>query len=340
MKLRFGIETKVMAAFAAAGLVVAALAAANWKTSQETAETMRSVASTHEVLDRLVRARSDSFEIELSTQSYRISGDAARLAERDAAISAREATLRQIKALTADDARQQERWTRLREVVDERIAISKRVELLRQIQGPEAANAYAAGAPLLETRERLFLLLREMEDDERRQLEEYSVEQLRARQHRVAASALTTLALVALLLATYGLIRRQLRAIEASRNALAKSEESLSTTLHSIGDAVLATDTAGRVTRRNTVAERLTGWPFAEAQGLSVDEVFRIVNEQTRTPAVVPVTKVLASGEIQGLADHTVLIARDGNEWPIADSAAPIRDGAGGSAAWCWSSAT
>ena len=89
---------------------------------------------------------------------------------------------------------------------------------------------------------------------------------------------------------------------------------------------VLATDLDGRVTRMNPVAERLTGWTQAEAQGRAIAEVFHIINEETRQPAVIPVEEVLATGEIHGLANHTVLIARDGREWPIADSAAPIRD--------------
>ena len=110
---------------------------------------------------------------------------------------------------------------------------------------------------------------------------------------------------------------------------LRESEESLATTLNSIGDAVLATDTEGRVTRMNPVAERLTGWSLAEALGRPVDEVFRIVNEQTRAAAVNPVSRVRETGEPQELANHTVLVARDGTDCPIADSAAPIRDAGG-----------
>ncbi len=108
--------------------------------------------------------------------------------------------------------------------------------------------------------------------------------------------------------------------------ALRRSEEKLSVTLQSIGDAVLATDAERRVTRLNAVAEKLTGWTQAEAQGRLVPEVFHIINEDTRLPAVIPVDEVLATGEIHGLANHTVLVARDGTERPIADSAAPIRD--------------
>src|SRR6185312_2029336 len=90
-----------------------------------------------------------------------------------------------------------------------------------------------------------------------------------------------------------------------------------------------AADEKGRVTRINPVAERLTGWSEKEAVGRPLDEVFRIINEETRATAPNPVTRVLAEGVIVGLANHTALISRDGTERPIADSGAPIR-GAGG----------
>ncbi|MDP3864679.1 MAG: EAL domain-containing protein [Rhodoferax sp.] len=326
MKAAFNFETRVLAAFAAAVLVVAGLAFATWKMSQDAVVAARRVSHTHEVLESLDHIKADSLQIELSTQSYQLSGDAAQLAERDAAIAARETTLRRIQALTAANARQQERWMRLREVVDERLAIARRTELLRTTEGLTAASAYVASAPLQETRERLYQLFREMDEEELRLLDEHSAAQQRAGQIVVASGALSALALTALLGATYILIRRQLRATEASRQALAQSEENLSTTLHSIGDAVLATDTQGRITRMNPVAERLTGWPLAQAQGRSIDQVFRIIHEQTRAPAVVPVAQVLATGKTQALANRSVLISRDGHECPVADSAAPIRD--------------
>ena len=108
--------------------------------------------------------------------------------------------------------------------------------------------------------------------------------------------------------------------------ALRESEQSLAITLNSIGDAVLSTDQHRKVLRMNPIAERLTGWPLAEALGRSIEQVFRIINEETRQPASIPVDDVLATGEVHGLANHTALIARDGREIPIADSAAPLRD--------------
>ena len=107
------------------------------------------------------------------------------------------------------------------------------------------------------------------------------------------------------------------------------SEENLAVTLKSIGDAVITTDAEGRVIYLNPVAEQFTGWLQEEACGHPVDEIFRIINKETRLPAIIPVTATLAHGTIQGLANHTVLIALDGTECDIADSCAPIRDSEG-----------
>ena len=104
------------------------------------------------------------------------------------------------------------------------------------------------------------------------------------------------------------------------------SEEKLSVTLNSIGDAVIATDAKGCVTLLNPLAEKLTGWTQAEAAGRPVDEVFHIIHKETRLPATIPVMSTLMLGTIHGLANHTVAIARDGSECDIADSCAPIRD--------------
>ena len=114
--------------------------------------------------------------------------------------------------------------------------------------------------------------------------------------------------------------------LQEANLTLRDSEEKLAVTLNSIGDAVIATDAKARVTRLNPVAEQLTGWTQAEAIGRPVDEIFHIINQETRQPSTIPVMETLAHGTIQGLANHTVLIARDGSECAIADSCAPIRD--------------
>ena len=110
---------------------------------------------------------------------------------------------------------------------------------------------------------------------------------------------------------------------------LRRNEKELATTLNSIGDAVIATDLAGCVVRMNPTAERLTGWSAVEAVGRPLEDVFCILNEETRAPVPSPVRRVLRDGLVVGLANHTVLVARDGIERPIADSGAPIRDDKG-----------
>ncbi len=110
---------------------------------------------------------------------------------------------------------------------------------------------------------------------------------------------------------------------------LKESERWLATTLSSIGDAVIAADAEGRIKFLNPVAEALTGWPQAEALGKNLSQVFGIINEETRQPAADPVARAMREGTVVGLANHTLLVARGGQEIPIADSAAPIRDDGG-----------
>jgi len=119
---------------------------------------------------------------------------------------------------------------------------------------------------------------------------------------------------------------------EAARMAqsrAAERHEVFRVTLRSIGDAVITTDNDGRVTYLNEVAEALTGWSQQNAVGESLERVFQIVNEMTRAPVENPATRALREGVVVGLANHTVLIRKDGRECPIDDSAAPIRNEAG-----------
>ena len=107
---------------------------------------------------------------------------------------------------------------------------------------------------------------------------------------------------------------------------LRESEERARATLYGIGDAVIATDEGGRVKQMNRVAEKLTGWTESHASGRPLDDVFRIVNEQTHAAVESPVARVLREEQVVGLANHTLLIGKDGSEHPIADSGAPIRN--------------
>ena len=110
---------------------------------------------------------------------------------------------------------------------------------------------------------------------------------------------------------------------------LRESQEEFRTTLYSIGEAVITTDNSGKIRHMNYVAEKLTGWKESEAVGKQVEKIFRVINEETRTKTENPIDRVLKEGVISGLANHTILISRDGNELPIADSGAPIKNKAG-----------
>ncbi|NOZ74309.1 MAG: PAS domain S-box protein [FCB group bacterium] len=114
-------------------------------------------------------------------------------------------------------------------------------------------------------------------------------------------------------------LRNTLKQLEAS-------QEQLDVTLHSIGDAVIATDKQGIITLMNPVAETLTGWTESDARDLPLKRVFPIINEQTRREVENPVHRVIREGLVIGLANHTLLIHKDGHEIPIADSGAPIRN--------------
>ena len=117
--------------------------------------------------------------------------------------------------------------------------------------------------------------------------------------------------------------------LQLANATLQASQSRLAVTLNAIGDAVVTTDADARVQLLNPVAERLTGWQSDEAIGRPIGDVFHIVSKETRLAATIPVAETLAKGTVQGLANHTVLIARNGAEYDIADSCAPIRDGDG-----------
>lgn len=142
---------------------------------------------------------------------------------------------------------------------------------------------------------------------------------------RIAQVAAVVLAIAMLWLA-FARVTRELGLRRAAEADSRQSEDSLATMLQSIGDGVIATDVDGKIMRLNRVAEQLTGWTAGQALGRPFESVFRIVDSRTREPARDPVSRVLSEGTTVNLDDNTTLIAKSGEEIPIADSAAPIRD--------------
>jgi len=118
---------------------------------------------------------------------------------------------------------------------------------------------------------------------------------------------------------------RDVTSFKTTEEELKARESLFRTSLYSIGDAVITTNRQGKIMHMNPVAEELTGWNEADARGREIEEVFRIVNEETRLPVENPVERVLREGIVVGLANHTILLSKDGREIPVADSGAPIR---------------
>ena len=326
MQLRSSFEAKVLFAFGMAILVVAGLCAITWTIVGDVAVAAEQVLRTQRVLQGLAYARAAITQIELSTQNFRISGDQAHLDARDQAIERREHVLQTVRQLTAESAAQQTRWLELQAVIQQRIEMSREIETLRKSQGQAAADAYVAKAPLQETRARAHRLLDVMEDDESKRLEARIVTQQELGHRLRIAGTLVAILLLAMLSATYGLIRRQLRRAQVGRLQLEDSEERLAITLRSITDAVMATDTDGRVTRMNPVAERLSGWAVADALGQPVDLVCRLLCEGSHAPMPGEVAAVLANGEIRQIDHDLLLLGRDGVERQIALGISPKRD--------------
>ena len=125
------------------------------------------------------------------------------------------------------------------------------------------------------------------------------------------------------------LLKREIEGKDKVTDALRESEENLFITLHSIGDGVITTDNRGCIVSMNPVAETLCGWKLEEAIGKNLSEVFKIFSTDTGKTVEDPASEVLECGHVIGLANHTVLISKDGSEYQISDSASPIKDKSG-----------
>jgi PAS domain S-box-containing protein len=285
------------------------------------------VAHTHEVIDALRDLSSTVKDAETGQRDYLLTGEDAYLDPYRAAVSTATDKIDRVQGLTLDNRGQQERIPRLREVVAADLDQLRRVADLRNDKDADPARRLPAIRESRTATGAVNGLVGEMEKEERDLLLTRQTATDRAYFVAVLTGLLSDgVGLLAyVLLVWFGRLSLQARARAAA--LLRHERELLHATLSSIGDGVIAADADGRVTFLNAVAENLTGWTTAEAVRRPIDDVFRIANEQTRQPVETPVARVLREGNIVGLANHTVLLARDGTVRPIDDSAAPIRDG-------------
>jgi diguanylate cyclase (GGDEF)-like protein/PAS domain S-box-containing protein len=319
-------DTRAKFSLALAVITALILVAITWKVASDSSEADNRVLHTREVLGAIDQIKFNTLNIEYNTQGLRFTGDLALIAERNVAFAARKKALEQLGNLIAVSTLQDQRFSALQEVIRQRAAIAKRVEELVVTQGSQAATEYVRTVPVKETRERVYRILAEMQAQERFTLESNQLEQSIARGHMVAVSGSVATLLLLLLVTSYYQMQRHLQRIKAVQKEVATSEKNLAITLMSIGDAVLTTDARANITRINAAAERLTGWTAEQAIGKQIEDVYNIVDENTFQPTVIAVNAVLTNGLISSQTQRGVLIAKDGIERPISDSAAPIHD--------------
>ena len=311
------------------GLVVGLLLLNTWfayHNIRQMHDDARMVDHTHHVLAALESIISLAKDAETGQRGYIITGEPSYLEPYNAALSAINEPVRTLEQLTRDNPAQQARIPVLKNRIANRLNILEERLVLRKEKGLEAAReAILTGRGKAEMDE-LRKQVDEMASVERQLLEVRSERSQRTYKVALLTTVIADAFALVMVVAFIFLLRRHLLARDKAAAAIHEQREMFRTTIASIGDAVMTTDTQGRITYLNSVAQSLTGWRQEAAVGQPVETVFRIVNEETRASVENPVAKVLREGIVVGLANHTVLIAKDGTERPVDDSAAPIRD--------------
>jgi PAS domain S-box-containing protein len=284
---------------------------------------------TYEVLRTLDETEARLVEAETGQRGYLLTGDDAYLDTYRTSIKNLDQVTGRLKDLTSDNPNQQKRIQALEPLIERKLAELQRTIDLRRQGAVASANQVVLQGSGKQWMDQIRSQIADMEEEENDLLRVRTQETSESVARSTNAITVGTFVSILLLVLCFGLLSRELAERKRVQGALTKSEKWLSTTLGSIGDAVIATDMNGAVTFMNSVAQSLTGWVQEEAQGKSVDLVLNIVNGETRGPVENPVKKVFREGKVVGLADHTLLISKKGREFDIEDSAAPIVTGEG-----------
>ncbi|HXL09609.1 MAG TPA: CHASE3 domain-containing protein, partial [Candidatus Bathyarchaeia archaeon] len=314
-------------------VVVAGLLAVNTWLGFNNIRQMRSesmsVSRTRDILFALGDIISLAKDAETGERGYIITGEPTYLDPYNSAVARLDEQIKLLEQLTAHNPILQGRIPALKNRIADRLRILEEGILLRKEKGFDAARQNVLMGHGKAEMDELRKQIDEMVKIEAKIREAASESSARTHQVALSSSLIADGFALVMVAGFIFLLRRYLRARDKAATAIHEQRELFRTTIASIGDAVITTDTQGRITFLNTVAQSLTGWTQETAAGRALEAVFRIVNEETRASVENPVTRVLREGIIVGLANHTVLIAKDGTERPIDDSAAPIRDQAG-----------
>ncbi len=279
---------------------------------------------TYEVLRNLDATVARLVDAETGQRGYVLTGKEAYLEPYRAAIKEVGQTIATLKSLTSDNPNQQKRIQILEPLVEKKLAELQLTIDLRRNEGVAAANKVVLEGSGKRWMDLIRSLVAEMTKEEETLLRVRTQQTNETVARSVSTIFAGTLVSICLLVVCFVLLTRELSERKKAQDALEKSEKWFSTTLSSIGDAVIAADMNGAVSFMNPVAQSLTGWALEEARGKSMDLVFDIVNKETRRPVENPAKKVFREGKVVGLADHTLLLSKSGKEFDIEDSAAPI----------------
>ena len=328
------VGTAVLAAVViGVALLVADLVFEAYQTTQLRKESAAVQHST-ELLLALDNVLSLAIDAETGQRGYVITGKKEYLAPYRAAVESIHAQMDALERLIGDDPVQQRLMADVRRRVGAELGELEVTIALRDRKGFDLTrDAIVLGSGHAEM-EALRATAAEMAAHETSRLIAREAAAERTYRGALLGEAVSTAAAIAAWIGLSLLLMRHLRARDRAQQLIAAQGERLRTTLASIGDAVITTDTEGRIDNLNAAAEAVTGWSGADARGEPLDTVFRIVDEATRAPAENPAARAFREGVVVGLANHTLLIRRDGSELPIDDSAAPIRD-AGGAVHGC-----
>lgn len=320
------VERRIYVTLATSAVLLVTAGFATLFSSYDSVARSELVNQTYQVRGALLNTLSTIQDVETGGRGYLLTGDKLFLAPYEKALNGVESSLTSLALLVADNPAQVAHLPRLEELVRSKIKHTRNNVESRSTTDLGTASARVSTRKGMELMVAIRGVLNVMDAEEARLLAVRQREERESTTRLGIAISVGGILSLGMLLFSAAAIRRGILQEKLSREELRNSEENLVTTLRSIGDGVMTTDTQSRVTGLNPVAEALTGWPESDALGKPVGEIFQIINEDSRQPVEIPVYKVLATGRIQGLANHTVLIARDGTECPIADSAAPLYD--------------
>ena len=310
-------------------LVLAASAALSYRQTAQLVSSQELVDHTHRVLAGLESIIASLTEAETAQRGFIITSDPSYLDQYRAAAAAVPQAIHFVRTLTSDNPSQQSQIVQVEHAARARLETIARS--IAERQGPDGFErsrdvvASGSGRQQMEAVRAHLATMRNVEEGLLLGREDAAAHRF----HLALVSNLTSTGVAAVMVGlVFMLVRRVLRVRQRSAMGIANERERYRVTLASIGDAVIVTNMDGTITFMNGIAERLTGWNN-EAIGQPLERIFRIINEYSRQSVESPVGKVLREGVIVGLANHTLLIRRDGSEVAIDDSGAPIRDPSG-----------